>query len=150
MKTKGGEMKRRLACLVALVVSAVCADGVRYPLQDTSVSRGSKDSTYLHEKFLRIGNGFDACVMLPVEGLANVTSAKFKFYVPQCGEGAKYPLYFRVMRDDRWHHNMLTWNALPDEFRFAIRRCLLKTIRRLPVILRLATIKKAIHGTNLI
>jgi hypothetical protein len=119
MKTKGGEMKRRLACLVALVVSAVCADGVRYPLQDTSVSRGSKDSTYLHEKFLRIGNGFDACVMLPVEGLANVTSAKFKFYVPQCGEGAKYPLYFRVMRDDRWHHNMLTWNALPDEFRFA-------------------------------
>ena len=102
----------------AMIAASVFADGVRYPIQDTSVSSMSKDGAYWHEKFLRIGNGFDACVMLPVSGLANVTSAKFKFYVSQSGAGAKYPLYFRVMRDDRWHHNMLTWNALPDEFRF--------------------------------
>ena len=100
----------------AMFAASVFADGVRYPIQDTSVS--SQYGTKWGENFLRLGNGYDACVMLPVSGLANVTSAKFKFYVSQCGEGAKYPLYFRIMRDDRWHHNMLTWNALPDEFRF--------------------------------
>lgn len=111
-------MKLLTVVFAAMFAASVFADGVRYPIQDTSVSSMSKDGAYWHEKFLRIGNGFDACVMLPVSGLANVTSAKFKFYVSQCGNGAKYPLYFRVMRDDRWHHNMLTWNALPDEFRF--------------------------------
>ena len=44
------------------------------------------------------------------------------FYITQCGttEGVKWPLYFRVMRNDRWNESTVTWNMLPDEFRVPV------------------------------
>ena len=113
-------MKLLTVVFAALFAASVFADGVRYPIQDTYVSNVERDAGYGKIGWYLIGNGAEACVMFPVSGLANVTSAKFKFYVSQRGSdpSIKYPLYIRVMRDDRWHHDMLTWNALPDEFRF--------------------------------
>ena len=60
-------------------------------------------------------------MMFDVSGLANVTAAKIKLYISQCGttEGVKWPVYFRVMRNDTWNEATLTWNLLPDEFRVA-------------------------------
>ena len=94
----------------------------RLPLQDTYVDSSTaarKDIAYGDSEGIIIGSGREGCLMFDVSDLANVTGAKFRFYVSQCGTttGAKWPVYFQIMRNDRWNENTLTWNSLPDEFR---------------------------------
>ena len=110
-----------LAALLSLaaVAPAAFADGSRAPLQDTFVRYDQPGATFGTETGITVGNGREGCLMFDVSGLASVDSAKVKFYVTQCGTaaGVVWPLYFRVMRNDRWNETSLTWNSLPDEFR---------------------------------
>lgn len=100
---------------------SVFADGSRAPMHDTFVHSGAAGTAYGSAEDIVVGNGREGCLMFDVSGLAAVDSAKIKFYVSQCGTtaGVTWPLYFRVMRNDRWNETTLTWNALPDEFRTA-------------------------------
>ena len=104
---------------------AVLADGEtwqsRAPMQDTFVKSDEPNKAFTNSTSVIVGNGREGCMMFDVSGLANVTAAKIKFYITQCGAtaGVTWPLYFRVMRNDRWNETTLTWNSLPDEFRVA-------------------------------
>ena len=112
-------------CAVAATIhGAAWADDAwteRLPVQDTYVDSAAarQNSAYGDSEGIIIGNGREGCLMFDVSDLANVTAAKFRFYVSQCGttSGAKWPIYFQIMRNDRWNENTLTWNSLPDEFR---------------------------------
>ena len=113
-----------LAALVAslslvAVTPAAFADGSRAPLQDTFVNSNDRNTAFGNNAGIVIGNGREGCMMFDVSGLANITAARIRFRVTQCGAtaGVVWPLYFRVMRNDRWNENSLTWNSLPDEFR---------------------------------
>jgi len=124
MKNAGPRFPFRLVILAALlslaaVAPAAFADGSRAPLQDTFVRYDQPGATFGTETGITVGNGREGCLMFDVSGLASVDSAKVKFYVTQCGTaaGVVWPLYFRVMRNDRWNETSLTWNSLPDEFR---------------------------------
>ena len=124
MKNAVPRLPFRLVILAALlslaaVTPAAFADGSRAPLQDTFVRYDQPGATFGTETGITVGNGREGCLMFDVSGLASVDSAKVKFYVTQCGTaaGVTWPLYFRVMREDRWNENSLTWNSLPDEFR---------------------------------
>ena len=119
-------MKRLLVIGVAAMAAAVAlADGEtwqsRAPIQDTFVNYAARDTAYGDNAGIIVGNGREGCMMFDVSGLANVTAAKIKLYISQCGatEGVKWPVYFRVMRNDTWNEATLTWNLLPDEFRVA-------------------------------
>ena len=114
--------------IVAVAVLAEClvafADGEwssRAPLQDTFVNYNSRDTAFGGQGGIIVGNGREGCMMFDVSGLANVEAARLKLYITQCGtkEGVVWPIYVRVMRNDRWDENTLTWNLLPDEFRVA-------------------------------
>ena len=124
MKNAGPRFPFSLVILAALlslaaVAPAAFADGSRAPLQDTFVRYDQPGATFGTETGITVGNGREGCLMFDVSGLASVDSAKVKFYVTQCGTaaGVVWPLYFRVMRNDRWNETSLTWNSLPDEFR---------------------------------
>ena len=116
-------MKRLLAIGVAAMLAATAlADGEwssRAPMQDTFVHSGDRNKAFGDSTGLIVGNGRETCLMLDVSGLANVTAARLKLYIAQCGtkEGVVWPIYARVMRNDRWNESTLTWNLLPDEFR---------------------------------
>lgn len=107
------------ALSLAAVAPAAFADGSRAPLQDTFVRDTQPDSAFGSDANIIVGGNREGCMMFDVSGLAGVTSAKVRFYVTQCGtaSGIVWPLYFRVMRNDRWNETTLTWNSLPDEFR---------------------------------
>ncbi|MBR2838361.1 MAG: DNRLRE domain-containing protein [Kiritimatiellae bacterium] len=97
------------------------ADGewsARLPLQDTFVRDTDPNANFGKGVSIIAGNNRESCMMLDVSGLANVTAARIRFYVTQAGTaaGVKYPLYFRVMRNDRWNENTLTWNSMRSEF----------------------------------
>ena len=119
-------MKRLLASVVAAVAvcGAALADGEwssRAPLQDTFVRDTQPGANFGTSTGLIAGNNRESCIMFDVSGLANVTAARLKLYVAQIGtkDGVVWPVYARVMRNDRWNENTLTWNLLPDEFRAA-------------------------------
>ncbi len=119
-------MKRLLVIGVAAMAAAVAlADGEtwqsRAPIQDTFVNYATRDTAYGDNAGIIVGNSREGCMMFDVSGLANVTAAKIKLYISQCGttDGVKWPVYFRVMRNDTWNEATLTWNLLPDEFRVA-------------------------------
>jgi len=106
------------------VCGAAMADGEwssRAPLQDTFVRDSEPNANFGSNGGIITGNNREGCMMFDVSGLANVTAARIRFYVTQCGteEVMKWPLYFRIMRNDRWNESTLTWNMLPDEFRVA-------------------------------
>ena len=113
-----------LTCATAMVFD-VLADGEtwqsRAPIQDTFVNYAARDTAFGDNAGIIVGNGREGCMMFDVSGLANVTAAKVKLYISQCGttDGVKWPVYFRVMRNDTWNEATLTWNSLPDEFRVA-------------------------------
>lgn len=124
MKNAGPRFPFRLAPLAAMlslasVTPAAFADGSRAPLQDTFVNSNDRNTAFGNNAGIVIGNGREGCMMFDVSGLANITAARIRFRVTQCGAtaGVVWPLYFRVMRNDRWNENSLTWNSLPDEFR---------------------------------
>ena len=126
MKNAGPRFPFRLAPLAAMlslasVTPAAFADGSRAPMQDTFVHSGAAGTAYGNATDIVVGSGREGCLMFDVSGLANVASAKLKFHVTQCGTtaGVTWPLFFRVMRNDRWNEASLTWNALPEEFRTA-------------------------------
>ena len=114
-----------LVCAVAAAIhGAARADDVwteRLPVQDTYVDSAAarQNSAYGDSEGIIIGSGREGCLMFDVSDLANVTAAKFRFYLSQCGtkSGVKWPVCFQIMRNDRWNENTLTWNSLPDEFR---------------------------------
>ena len=115
-------------CAVVMVMAAVSAfaDGEetwqsRPPMQDTFVRDNDPNANFGSSGGLIVGNWRESCMMFDVSGLANVTAARIRLYVTQCGAtvGAKWPVFFRVMRNDRWNESTLTWNMLPDEFRVA-------------------------------
>ena len=117
-------MKRLLASVVAAVAvcGAALADGEwssRLPLHDSYVRDIQPDANFGTEGGLIAGNNRESCMMFDVSGLANVTAAKIRFWITQCGttEGAKWPLFFRIMRNVDWDEATVTWNSLPDEFR---------------------------------
>ena len=91
----------------------------RPPLQDTYIgsSASEKDVPKGNAEGLIVGNGREAFMMFDVSGLAGVTAARVKLYVTQCGTTAdvKWPVYFRVMRDDTWNESDMTWNTKPSE-----------------------------------
>ena len=125
--TPSGLERLLFVCAVAATLhGAARADDAwaeRLPLQDTFVNynNGDRDTAYTNSASIVVGNGREGCMMFDVSGLANVTAAKIKFNITQCGTktGVTWPLYFRVMRNDRWNETTLTWNSLPDEFRTA-------------------------------
>ena len=88
-------------------------------VQDTFVRDTETDTNFGSITGVLAGNWREGLMMFDVSGLANIAAAKIKFYITQCGttEGVKWPLYFRVMRNDRWNESTVTWNMLPDEFR---------------------------------
>ena len=104
-----------------MAAAVALADGEtrqsRAPLQDTFVHSGATGTAYGSDAGIVVGNGREGCLMFDVSGLANVDSAKIRFYVTQCGTtaGVTWPLYFRVMRNDRWNETSLTYNTRPDE-----------------------------------
>ena len=116
-------MKKLLMIGVAAMIAAVTlADGEwssRLPLQDAFVRDIQPNANFGTDEGLIAGNNRESCMLFDVSGLANVTAARIRFYVTQCGttEGAKWPLFFRIMRNDRWDESTVTWNSLPDEFR---------------------------------
>ena len=117
-------MKRLIAIGVAMTAAAMAmADGEtwqsRLPLHDSFVRDTQPDANFGADEGLVTGNNRESCMMFDVSGLANVTAARIKFYITQCGtaEDAKWPIFFRVMRNDRWNESTVTWNSLPDEFR---------------------------------
>ena len=124
-------MKKTFAGKIAIVAAVVLAGGSlafadgewssRAPLQDTFVNSNDRNTAFGNNDGLIVGNGRETCMMLDVSGLSNVTAARLKLYIAQCGtkEGVVWPVYARVMRNDRWNENTLTWNLLPDEFRVA-------------------------------
>lgn len=113
-----------MTCAAASVFAAL-ADGEtwqsRAPLQDTFVNYNARDTASGDNAGIIVGSGREGCMMLDVSGLANVTAARIKLYISQCGTkaGVKWPVYFRIMRNDTWNEATLTWNSLPDEFRVA-------------------------------
>ena len=114
------------AAATALFVVPSFADGEeawqsRPVVQDTFVRDTETDTNFGSSTGVVAGNNREGLMMFDVSGLANITAAKIKFYITQCGttEGVKWPLYFRVMRNDRWNESTVTWNMLPDEFRAA-------------------------------
>ena len=110
-----------VAAMAALVALADGEWSSRAPLQDTFVNSNDRNTASGGSGGIIVGNGREGCMMFDVSGLANVTAARLKLYVTQCGtkEGVIWPVYARVMRNDRWNENTLTWNLLPDEFRVA-------------------------------
>ena len=117
-------MKRLLASCVAAfaVCGAALADGEwssRAPLHDAFVRDIDPGGNFGSNQGLIAGNNRESCMMFDVSGLANVTAARIRFYVTQCGikEGVKWPLFFRIMRNNSWDESTVTWNSLPDEFR---------------------------------
>ena len=124
MNTAFFRLSFRLAALAATLSSAAVApaafaDGSRATMQDTFVRHDQPGAAFGNDAGIAIGNGREGCLMFDVSGLENVDSAKIKFYVTQCGTaaGVTWPIFFRVMRNDRWNEASLTWNSLPDEFR---------------------------------
>ena len=123
--TPSGLERLLFVCAVAATIHGTArADDAwteRLPLQDTYVDSASsrQNIAYGDSEGIIIGGGREGCLMFDVSDLANVTAAKFRFYLSQCGStsGAKWPVYFQIMRNDRWNENTLTWNSLPDEFR---------------------------------
>ena len=123
--TPSGLERLLFVCAVAAILhGAARADDAwteRLPVQDTYVDSAAtrQNIAYGDSEGIIIGGGREGCLMFDVSDLANVTAAKFRFYVSQCGStsGAKWPVYFQIMRNDRWNENTLTWNSLPDEFR---------------------------------
>ena len=93
----------------------------RAPMQDAFVRDNESNSNFGASGYIVAGNNREGVMMFDVSGLANVTAAKIKFFIDQCGTtaGVKWPLFFRVMRHDRWNESTITWNTLPDEFRVA-------------------------------
>ena len=118
-------MKKLLLIGAAATAFAVQADGEawqsRAPLQDTFVNYNARDTASGGNGSIIVGNGREGCMMFDVSGLANVEAARLKLYITQCGtkEGVVWPIYVRVMRNDHWDENTLTWNLLPEEFRVA-------------------------------
>ena len=116
-------LSTRLLPFVFAAAAAVpsLADGSCAPMQDTFVHSGAAGTAYGNATDIVVGSGREGCLMFDVSGLANVAFAKLKFHVTQCGTtaGVTWPLFFRVMRNDRWNEASLTWNALPEEFRTA-------------------------------
>ena len=117
-------MKRLLIISAAAVAvcGAAMADGEwssRAPLQDTFVRDSEPNANFGSNEGIITGNNREGCMMFDVSGLANVTAARIRFYVTQCGttNGVTWPLYFRIMRNDIWDESTVTWNSLPDEFR---------------------------------
>ena len=116
------------AAATALFVVPSFADGEeawqsRPVVQDTFVrDQYEPDGNFGSSTGVVAGNNREGLMMFDVSGLANITAAKIKFYITQCGttEGVKWPLYFRVMRNDRWNESTVTWNMLPDEFRVPV------------------------------
>ena len=116
------------AAATALLVVPSFADGEeawqsRPVVQDTFVrDQYEPDGNFGSSTGVVAGNNREGLMMFDVSGLANITAAKIKFYITQCGttEGVKWPLYFRVMRNDRWNESTVTWNMLPDEFRVPV------------------------------
>ena len=120
METPAPTTKAILAAAIAAALGAalsVFADGSRAPIQDTFVHSGAAGTAYGNNAGIIVGNGREGCLMFDVSGLANVDSAKIKFHIAQCGTtaGVKWPLFFRVMRNDRWNEASLTYNTRPDE-----------------------------------
>ena len=93
----------------------------RPPMQDTFVRDTERNNSFATNLAVIVGNNREGCMMFDVAGLANVTAARIRFYLTQCGttSGVKWPLFFRIMRNDQWADTTLTWNSLPDEFRVA-------------------------------
>ena len=120
-------MKLKICAVVMAVVAvSAFADGEetwqsRPPMQDTFVRDSEPNANFGASGGLIVGNNRESCMMFDVSGLANVTAARIRLYVTQCGTtaGVKWPVFFRVMRNDRWNESTLTWNMLPDEFRVA-------------------------------
>ena len=116
-----------ITAATALFVVPSFADGEevwqsRPVVQDTFVRDTETDTNFGSSTGVVAGNNREGMMMFDVSGLANITAAKIKFYITQCGttEGVKWPLYFRVMRNDRWNESTVTWNMLPDEFRVPV------------------------------
>ena len=114
------------AAATALFVVPSFADGEevwqsRPAWQDAFVRDSEQNANFGSSTGVIAGNNREGLMMFDVSGLANITAARIKFYVTQCGtkEGVTWPLYFRIMRNDRWNESTVTWNALPDEFRAA-------------------------------
>ena len=114
----------KVAVLAALACAAftLYADGEawqsRPAWQDAFVRDIEPNGNFGSSTGIIAGNNREGLMMFDVSGLANITAAKIKFYVTQCGtkEGVTWPLYFRVMRNDSWNESTVTWNALPNEF----------------------------------
>ena len=116
-----------LLAALACAAFTLYADGEAWQsrpvVQDTFVrDQYEPDGNFGSSTGVVAGNNREGLMMFDVSGLANITAAKIKFYITQCGttEGVKWPLYFRVMRNDRWNESTVTWNMLPDEFRVPV------------------------------
>ena len=112
------------AAATALFVVPSFADGEevwqsRLPLHDAYVRDSERNTNFGTDIALITGNNRESCMMFDVSGLANVTVARIRFWITQCGTtaGAKWPLFFRIMRNNGWDESTVTWNSLPDEFR---------------------------------
>ncbi len=118
-KTSFAPLAVAAALSLVTLAPAAFADGSRPPLQDTFVNSNDRNTVFGDNTGIIVGNGREGCMMFDVSGLANITAARIRFRITQCGAtaGVVWPLYFRVMRNDRWNENSLTWNSLPDEFR---------------------------------
>ena len=116
-------MNKRLIISVASALSFIAlapaarADGSRSPIGDTFVDFKDRGKAFGDNSSIVVGNGREAFMMFDVSGLAGVTAARVKLYVTQCGTTAnvKWPVYFRVMRDDTWNESDMTWNTKPSE-----------------------------------
>ena len=123
---RGYRLCSLLAIVITLAAGSVFADGEevwqsRPPMQDTFVRDSEPNANFGSSGGVIVGSNREGCMMFDVSGLANVTAARIKLYVTQCGttSGVTWPVFFRVMRNDRWNESTLTWNMLPDEFRIA-------------------------------
>ena len=118
-------MNKRLIIGVASALSFVAlapaarADGSRSPIGDTFVNFNDRGKAFGDNSGIVVGNGREACFLFDVTGLANVEEARIRLYITQCGTtaGVVWPIYARIMRNDRWNETSLTWNSLPEEFR---------------------------------
>ena len=101
---------KKLAGVIILVAGSAFADGEevwqsRPPMQDTFVLDNAPNGSNGSSVGIVAGNNREGCMMFDVSGLANVTVARIRLYVTQCGakSGVKWPVFFRVMRNDRWN-----------------------------------------------
>ena len=74
-----------VAAMAALVALADGEWSSRAPLQDTFVNSNDRNTASGGSGGIVVGNGREGCMMFDVSGLANVTAARLKLYITQCG-----------------------------------------------------------------